>query len=179
MGASSEMLVGFRGRRYAWLNVGVSRTLPPDSRCSRTADRHRRRSDNSRCPHERGRRARRAPTVAAARREAPTFRNERNVVPRLPRARAPARSTRRLMRRTGGSAKRPALAQHRQMKTLRQQVRERDRTCRGCGSSWRLSVHHSIPHRYGGRDTLSNLVLLCGVCHPRYDAAFRHRLRRR
>jgi 5-methylcytosine-specific restriction endonuclease McrA len=56
-------------------------------------------------------------------------------------------------------------------------VRERDRVCRYCGSNWRLSVHHVTPYWLGGSDTLDNLRLACGVCHPKLDAAIRRRVR--
>jgi 5-methylcytosine-specific restriction endonuclease McrA len=41
----------------------------------------------------------------------------------------------------------------------------------------RLSVHDVTPHWLGGVDSLDNLVLACGVCHPKLDAAIRRRVR--
>jgi 5-methylcytosine-specific restriction endonuclease McrA len=42
--------------------------------------------------------------------------------------------------------------------------------CRNCGATAKLSVHHIIKARNGGRDTLDNLVTLCASCHRRADA---------
>jgi 5-methylcytosine-specific restriction endonuclease McrA len=44
-------------------------------------------------------------------------------------------------------------------------IRRRDRVCRHCGSTQRLSVHHIIRPCNGGTDHPDNLVLLCGKCH--------------
>jgi 5-methylcytosine-specific restriction endonuclease McrA len=55
--------------------------------------------------------------------------------------------------------------------TMRKQARIRDgNRCRNCGATERLSVHHIVKARYGGRDTLDNLVTLCASCHRRADA---------
>jgi hypothetical protein len=55
--------------------------------------------------------------------------------------------------------------------TIRKQVRMRDgNRCRNCGATARLSVHHIVKARNGGRDTLDNLVTLCASCHRRADA---------
>lgn len=54
---------------------------------------------------------------------------------------------------------------------MRKQARMRDgNRCRNCGATAKLSVHHIVKARYGGRDTLDNLVTLCGSCHRRADA---------
>jgi hypothetical protein len=55
--------------------------------------------------------------------------------------------------------------------TMRKQVRIRDgNRCRNCGATAKLSVHHIVKARHGGRDTLDNLVTLCASCHRRADA---------
>src|SRR5437762_11730055 len=43
----------------------------------------------------------------------------------------------------------------------------RDKACRACGITARavLATHHVIPVELGGRDALSNLVILCANCH--------------
>jgi hypothetical protein len=61
---------------------------------------------------------------------------------------------------------------------LRRAVRQRDgHACRNCGATkadgLRLSVHHLIPVALGGRDELSNLLLLCSRCHPLFEKAAR------
>lgn len=48
--------------------------------------------------------------------------------------------------------------------SLRKQVTDRDRACRGCGSTPR-EVHHIKFRSQGGRDELGNLVWLCNGCH--------------
>ena len=47
--------------------------------------------------------------------------------------------------------------------------------CVVCGATQRLSVHHVVKARDGGRDTLDNLVTLCVTHHRRADAARRVR----
>ena len=55
--------------------------------------------------------------------------------------------------------------------TMRKQARIRDgNRCRTCGATAKLSVHHIVMARDGGRDTLDNLVTLCASCHRRADA---------
>jgi 5-methylcytosine-specific restriction endonuclease McrA len=55
--------------------------------------------------------------------------------------------------------------------TMRKQARMRDgNRCRNCGATAKLSVHHIVKARNGGRDTLDNLVTLCASCHRRADA---------
>jgi hypothetical protein len=54
---------------------------------------------------------------------------------------------------------------------MRKQARMRDgNRCRNCGANAKLSVHHIVKARNGGRDTLDNLVTLCASCHRRADA---------
>jgi hypothetical protein len=54
---------------------------------------------------------------------------------------------------------------------MRKQVRMRDgNRCRNCGATAKLSVHHIVKARNGGRDTLEKLVTLCASCHRRADA---------
>jgi 5-methylcytosine-specific restriction endonuclease McrA len=49
---------------------------------------------------------------------------------------------------------------------IRRQVLERDnRTCKKCGQKSHLHVHHIIPRRKGGLNTLDNLISLCHKCH--------------
>jgi transposase len=47
---------------------------------------------------------------------------------------------------------------------------ERDHySCRICGSTKTLHVHHIIPRRLGGKNELSNLITLCAACHERLE----------
>lgn len=48
--------------------------------------------------------------------------------------------------------------------TLREQVKDRDRACRGCGGI-PSEIHHIKFRSQGGRDELVNLAWLCGRCH--------------
>ena len=49
---------------------------------------------------------------------------------------------------------------------LKKLVWRRDNyTCQVCGKRPSYQVHHIIPRRKGGKDELSNLVTLCGLCH--------------
>jgi 5-methylcytosine-specific restriction endonuclease McrA len=48
---------------------------------------------------------------------------------------------------------------------IREHIRRRDRVCVQCGSADGLQVHHRIPLRDGGSNTLSNLELRCRRCH--------------
>ena len=43
------------------------------------------------------------------------------------------------------------------------------RACAICGSTWRLTLHHKVPRKQGGPDTLENLCWLCGECHSKYE----------
>jgi 5-methylcytosine-specific restriction endonuclease McrA len=80
-------------------------------------------------------------------------------------------------RRRRSKTTRPALGRQ-EWKATRAHVRERDgNACRHCGATFRLSVHHIVPARYGGSDDVDNLVLLCSGCHSRADASFRWRLK--
>jgi len=59
-------------------------------------------------------------------------------------------------------------------KQIKQQVRERDRACRGCGKTPEengraLDVHHLDPYRFSGNNDLDNLRALCRSCHMRAD----------
>jgi len=76
--------------------------------------------------------------------------------------------------RTGAS--RPELNKA-QWQRIRKAVRQRDgNACRNCGASgeWaKLSVHHLIPAKLGGTDTMDNLITLCSTCHPQYEKAAR------
>jgi hypothetical protein len=58
--------------------------------------------------------------------------------------------------------------------SLKNSVRRRaHNTCEKCGTNIRRnkagfhngSIHHRKPRRMGGKDTISNLVLLCLTCH--------------
>jgi hypothetical protein len=53
---------------------------------------------------------------------------------------------------------------------IRVQVRRRDgNKCRICGNTERLSVHHIIPWRLTHDNSFSNLITLCGTCHPKVE----------
>lgn len=55
---------------------------------------------------------------------------------------------------------------------IRQIVFERDNyTCQECGkTNGRLAVHHIIPRKDGGQDSMDNLVTVCdGVCHKKIE----------
>jgi 5-methylcytosine-specific restriction endonuclease McrA len=68
------------------------------------------------------------------------------------------------------ASKRPDLNKSR-WQTMRKQARMRDgNRCRNCGATAKLSVHHIVKARKGGRDTLDNLVTLCASCHRKADA---------
>jgi hypothetical protein len=43
----------------------------------------------------------------------------------------------------------------------------RDKACHACGTSTRpvLAAHHVVPMELGGKDNLSNLLVLCANCH--------------
>ncbi len=53
---------------------------------------------------------------------------------------------------------------------LARAVAARDRACRVCGGTNRLSAHHVIPRAEGGPDAPDNLVALCVACHARVEA---------
>jgi hypothetical protein len=53
-------------------------------------------------------------------------------------------------------------------------VRSRDGDrCVVCGRSDRLSVHHVVPARLGGDDSMANLVTLCVAHHRQAEAQLR------
>jgi hypothetical protein len=53
-------------------------------------------------------------------------------------------------------------------------VRRRDgNRCVDSGSSDRLSVHHIVPARLGGADSMANLTTLCVRCHRQTEAHLR------
>jgi len=61
----------------------------------------------------------------------------------------------------------------------RLKIMERDRECRHCSSTIRLSgrkpvneAHHIVPRHNGGRNTLSNGIALCSPCHRYFDAMY-------
>jgi 5-methylcytosine-specific restriction endonuclease McrA len=61
--------------------------------------------------------------------------------------------------------------------SIRRQVRLRDgNACVVCGSRERLSVHHLVKARDGGRDALDNLVTLCATHHRQADVRREPRL---
>jgi 5-methylcytosine-specific restriction endonuclease McrA len=61
-------------------------------------------------------------------------------------------------------------------KRTRAAVRRRDRDiCVGCGATEKLSVHHLLPARLGGDDSMANLVTLCSRCHAGAEAKMRRR----
>jgi 5-methylcytosine-specific restriction endonuclease McrA len=76
-----------------------------------------------------------------------------------------------MSRRNGSS--RPELAGA-QWKRVRAAVRRRDgNRCVVCGRSDRLSVHHVVPARLGGDDSMDNLVTVCVLHHRQADAQLR------
>ncbi|MBI4729844.1 MAG: HNH endonuclease [Acidobacteria bacterium] len=59
-------------------------------------------------------------------------------------------------------------------KAIKEQVRARDRVCRSCGKTPErngraLDVHHLVPFRFSGDNSLENLSALCRSCHMRAD----------
>lgn len=52
---------------------------------------------------------------------------------------------------------------------VRQQVKERDKYCVLCGSSYNLEIAHFISRKRLGLGVKENLVLLCRRCHYDYD----------
>jgi 5-methylcytosine-specific restriction endonuclease McrA len=73
------------------------------------------------------------------------------------------------MRRRRGSS-RPEL-DGAQWKRIRAAVRRRDgNACVVCGRTDRLSVHHLVPARLGGHDSMDNLVTVCVLHHRQADA---------
>jgi len=64
----------------------------------------------------------------------------------------------------GGKIPRQITAKWRKLRLV---VIKRDNyKCANCGSSINLCVHHIVPVRNGGKDTLDNLVTVCNICHP-------------
>jgi 5-methylcytosine-specific restriction endonuclease McrA len=58
-----------------------------------------------------------------------------------------------------------------QWKRIRAAVRRRDgNACVVCGRTDRLSVHHLVPARLGGDDSMDNLATLCVLHHRQADA---------
>jgi HNH endonuclease len=47
------------------------------------------------------------------------------------------------------------------------------RNCGASGEYARLSVHHLTPARWGGGDTMDNLITLCSGCHSQFERATR------
>jgi hypothetical protein len=53
-------------------------------------------------------------------------------------------------------------------------VRRRDgNACVVCGSTTKLHVHHVVPARLGGDDSMDNLVTVCVLHHRQADAQLR------
>lgn len=49
---------------------------------------------------------------------------------------------------------------------VRKEVYRRDHwRCALCDSPRYIQVHHCVPRRCGGNDTLHNLITLCSTCH--------------
>lgn len=48
--------------------------------------------------------------------------------------------------------------------TTRKKVRERDKVCVLCGNGG-AQIHHVVFRSQGGKDSMTNLVLLCAGCH--------------
>lgn len=49
--------------------------------------------------------------------------------------------------------------------SARAAIRQRDRSCRFCGATYGLHVHHIVYRSQGGHDDPSNLILLCNEHH--------------
>ena len=48
-------------------------------------------------------------------------------------------------------------------------IHERDcYTCKICGSTKQITVHHKLPVHRGGKGNLANCVCWCAVCHREY-----------
>jgi len=63
-----------------------------------------------------------------------------------------------------------------QWKRTRAAVRRRDgNRCVVCGATTRLEVHHVVPARLGGDDSMDNLVTVCVLHHRQADAQLRRR----
>jgi hypothetical protein len=61
-----------------------------------------------------------------------------------------------------------------QWKRIRAAVRRRDgNACVVCGRTDRFSVHHVVPARLGGQDSMDNLVTVCVLHHRQADAQLR------
>jgi 5-methylcytosine-specific restriction endonuclease McrA len=57
---------------------------------------------------------------------------------------------------------------------IRLQVLERDGfVCQYCGCANKLDVHHIIPRRNGGLDTLDNLISYCRMCHRFTESGYK------
>lgn len=53
----------------------------------------------------------------------------------------------------------------------RQIVYDRDgNSCRVCGSTTKLEIHHIVPRGMGRNHDLCNLILLCAICHDLVEA---------
>ena len=60
-------------------------------------------------------------------------------------------------------------------RTKRDQVLERDgHTCRTCGATEELEVHHASYHHLGD-EPLEDLITLCRVCHEAITCSIRER----
>ena len=57
-------------------------------------------------------------------------------------------------------------------KQIREKVRKRDKVCQVClkTEDMGLEVHHLVPYRFGGKNTMDNLIALCRSCHHKVEA---------
>jgi|GEM_PF-5965948 hypothetical protein len=62
--------------------------------------------------------------------------------------------------------------------TKKKAIEERGYRCESCGNNEDyLYPHHKLPEQMGGNDSIENLFLACGDCHPGLDKkAIRHGL---
>ena len=59
-------------------------------------------------------------------------------------------------------------------KRIRERIVERDNgRCVLCWSGYGVQIAHVVPRSRGGRGIETNLVLLCAICHDRYDHTVR------
>ncbi len=58
-------------------------------------------------------------------------------------------------------------------------VKERDKWCALCGSSYRLEIAHYVSRGSGGLGIPENLYLLCNSCHREFDQSGKRQIYKR